>query len=116
MSAPTTVLDAEAITREVLGEVAEERRRQDVKWGVQDHPNGVRPPLAHERRRQLQEECGQADEEGATTWRHILDEEWAEALDALDNPEALRKELVQVAAVSTAWIECIDRRIHAEVA
>jgi hypothetical protein len=42
------------------------------------------------------------------TWAHILTEEFYEALAEAD-PEKLREELVQVAAVAVAWVECLDR-------
>jgi hypothetical protein len=48
-------------------------------------------------------------QEGTTTWKHILREEFLEAM-AEEDPEQLREELVQVAAVAVAWIEAIDRR------
>jgi hypothetical protein len=47
--------------------------------------------------------------EGTLTWTHILEEEVCEALAETDQ-ERLREELVQVAAVACAWVECIDRR------
>jgi len=82
---------------EVLAEICSERFKQDEKWGVQNH--------------------------SAEKWMVILMEEVGEACkDALEayphkNPilkksEALimwRKEMVQVAAVAVAAIECYDR-------
>ena len=76
----------------VLQAVAIERARQDSKWGEQNHGNFV--------------------------WSAILGEEVGEACMASlelefgdsENPMAnLREELVQVAAVAVAWIECLDR-------
>jgi hypothetical protein len=46
---------------------------------------------------------------GACTWMRILREEVAEAFGA-ETPEALRAELVQIAAVARNWAETIDRR------
>ena len=54
---------------------------------------------------------------GNCTWAHIAVEEMAEAVEAATDAAqgrgvlaALRKELVQLAAVIVAWIEAIDRR------
>lgn len=48
--------------------------------------------------------------EGYGSWADILVEEVAEALDEMDDEQALRTELVQVAAVVLRWIESIDER------
>lgn len=94
--------------RTVYGEVAEERIRQDRRWGEQNHPNGTG---RHHRREAdvVREDCEEAFAGGYGTWRHILAEEVAEAM-AEEHPERLRAELVQVAAVAVAWVEAIDRR------
>ena len=47
--------------------------------------------------------------DGTVSWEQILTEEWAEAL-AESDPDALRSELIQVAAVAVKWVEAIDRR------
>lgn len=78
-------------TRDVLLEVLEERRRQEKKWGQQNH--------------------------GAGYWALVLGEEVGEACkSALDNftgetedAQTVRRELIQVAAVAVNWIEAIDR-------
>jgi NTP pyrophosphatase (non-canonical NTP hydrolase) len=69
----------------VLGEVWSERQRQDDKWGQQSHP--------------------------APVWMTILTEEVGEAAkDALSSDFVkMRSELLQVAAVAVAAVECIDR-------
>jgi len=92
----------------VLTEVAAERRRQDARWGEQNHPDGAGPAHAAEAVRR-RAECEQAAASGQLTWRHILWEEVAEA-GAEHEPKHLRDELVQVAAVAVAWIQAIDRR------
>jgi len=96
---------------QVVDEIRRERNRQDVKWGEQNHPDGTgsgAPDAAFEARR-ARNACQHAAKRGAVTWRHILREEFAEAM-AEDDPTALRAELVQVAAVAVAWVEAIDRR------
>lgn len=116
----------------VLGEVDAERTRQDAKWGEQNHPDVDRVLTDREGGCSIAEMaewysvptataardfCDIAAKRGGCTWAHILVEEVAEAIeaatleqqDAIDTG-ALRKELVQVAAVAVSWIEAIDRR------
>lgn len=68
-----------------------ERSRQDAKWGEQNHAD--------------------------VWWSAILGEEFGEVSQAILHDEfggkaagTTRAELVQLAAVALAWIECIDRR------
>jgi hypothetical protein len=108
-------------TATVLQEVLVERRRQDEKWGVQNHPD-VRPQfegLDQSDRCRIYEiktardaitVTEEAAENGLLSWPDILLEETSEAIEATVDPEALRRELIQVAAVAVAWIESIDRR------
>lgn len=83
-----------------------ERGRQDDKWGVQKHASGTGNHYAahadHFRNR-----CDEAAKRGKDTWADILLEETYEALAEADKV-ALRKELVQAAAVCVAWIEALD--------
>jgi hypothetical protein len=114
---------------EAARETAEERDRQDAKWGEQNHPDGTGPtetpllaPLrthsidAHDPAWRIAAELtAQTDEAaaaGTVTWRDILLEETFEAL-AESDPARLRKELIQVAAVAQQWVEAIDRRTSA---
>lgn len=94
----------------VEGAVRREREAQDAKWGEQNHPDGTGLTLLDlERAEVARERCKEAAAEGRLTWRDILLEEVAEALAEAD-PELLRAELVQVAAVAHAWVEALDRR------
>jgi hypothetical protein len=101
----------------VLAEVLRERAAQDAKWGEQNHPDGTGPllpwPLSQLRAETARDMIRDAVDDdartGRSTWRLILLEEVAEAL-AEDDPAALRRELVQVAAIATQWAEAIDRR------
>lgn len=98
----------------VLEDVAEERARQDAKWGEQHHRDGTGaayqlrqvPELAVD---SAQQRCDRAFAEGAGTWEHILFEEFCEAM-AEDDLVRLRAELIQLAAVAVHWIEDIDER------
>lgn len=82
-------------TSNVLVDIAEERRRQDQKWGTR--------------------------EQAFPVWLTILGEEVGEACQAaldynfspgpsVDTARRIREELVQVAAVATAAIEDLDRK------
>lgn len=106
-----TYLREQAIGREVFAE----RRRQEAKWGVQNHPS---VPDFPERRRSIElglpgefwakETCECRAKDGALTWGHITVEELCEAVEA-KGEMARREELIQLAAVVLAWIENIDR-------
>ncbi|MET7944243.1 NUDIX hydrolase [Streptomyces sp. NPDC005302] len=93
----------------VLAEVQAERERQDAKWGEQNHPDGTGGSGAlyvADRYRSIVDE---ALKTGSVTWRDVLLEEVYEALAERD-PNRLRTELAQVAALAVAWIAAIDRR------
>lgn len=118
MTEPPVVLiapDNLPSTARVLAEVAQERVRQDAKWGQQDHPDGTGPDGTLHGVKfsvwadQFRRTCQQAFADGAGTWLHVLAEEFAEAA-AEGGPATLRAELIQVAAVAVAWTEAIDRR------
>lgn len=66
--------------------VMAERDRQDNKWGEQNHGDGI--------------------------WALILMEELGEAAKEFleGNLKYARKELIESAAVTVAWVEAIDRR------
>lgn len=91
----------------IMDEVRQERARQDVRFGVQNHPNGTSPQF-----KGLADSARNATRKAATeqrvTWMHIAKEEFWEAMAESDR-HALRAELVQLVAVGVAWIECIDR-------
>lgn len=116
-----------APSSDVLAEVKEERARQDAKWGQQDHPDadpvllgrsgGVDRALLAETHdiptgARAERKCQTYESRGQTNWLAILVEEVGEASDEIANGSTaeLRGELVQVAAVATAWVEAIDRR------
>lgn len=97
----------------ILMEVAAERTAQDQKFI--DHvpfnfPNGTgTSPLYAESANIAKKQCKVAFEEDRGTWRHLMIEETCEAF-AESDPDKLRTELIQVAAVAVAWIECLDRK------
>jgi len=80
------------IQADVLQQVAAERARQDAKWGVQNHKAPMWAAI-------LMEEVGEAA-------AFSLSDEYGHSFS---DREHLREELVQVAAVAVAFIECLDR-------
>ncbi|MFC6882424.1 MULTISPECIES: nucleoside triphosphate pyrophosphohydrolase [Actinomadura] len=102
-----------ASLRKVLSDVADERAAQDRRFGVQEFPDGSGSAYAAHAE-EAKQQCSAAWSRGELTWRHILTEEFYEAL-AEEDPERLRTELVQTAAVAVKWIQALDRR-HGPVA
>jgi hypothetical protein len=108
---PATSLD------NVLAEVAQERARQEAKWGVQDLPDGTGPlemeswlPYDYDGLAEIAKEaCDAARDADDRRMSLVLLEEVFEAM-AEDEPVRLRAELVQVAAVAVKWAQMIDRR------
>ncbi|WP_414613944.1 hypothetical protein [Stenotrophomonas muris] len=111
-------------SRSVLAEVAKERARQEAKWGQQNHVDwtptsaatdlaGAWPAGVGDHFKFITDYKAKGAEGHRLGYFDILMEEVAEAHDeARDgNTKATRAELVQVAAVAVAWIECIDRRM-----
>lgn len=105
-------------TTAVLKDVADERRRQDAKWGEQNHPDGTGPDerrWAVEQANAFRDICDTRAQMGVVTFADILLEEVYEALAEAD-PEKLVTELVQVSAVAVSWVEAIRRRQAATTA
>lgn len=112
-----TVSDA---TDVVLFDVGHERNRQDERFPNQTLPSlphgtavGAREPQvnlkdARAREARAKEWVEYHLKRDALTWQDILEEEVSEAF-ACTTEQALREELVQVAAVAVRWIEDIDR-------
>lgn len=111
---------------DILHEIFHERRRQEARWGQQDHPDGTGTtwiedlmPFAWREDRAAhiaflaKKQCEHEARIGKSTWRGIALEEIAEAFAETD-PVKLRAELVQAAAVLVNWIGAIDRRKKGE--
>ncbi len=91
-------------------EVDDERQRQDATFGDQmDLPDGTGLPIYRHAANRYRDACQRAADSGLLANRDILLEEVYEAL-AESDPERLRKELIQVAAVCAKWIYKIDHR------
>ena len=97
-------------TELALRAVAAERERQKAIHGQQNLPDGTGDPWDEAERDAARVRCDRATLGGSLTWRHVLEEEMAEAMAETD-ATALREELLQVAAVAVQWVEALDRRI-----
>lgn len=96
-------------------DIIPERWRQLKKWGVQSHPDGTNPHR-YDSDAEFYTEINdwRVAHHEPSPWSHILLEEVFEAMCETE-PEPLRTELIQVAAVCVAWVEDLDRRQFARV-
>ena len=94
-------------TAKILGEILEERVRQRLKWGDQTLPFWRASLTDVEIANNAKAACDKAAVQGRCTWRLVLEEEFREAL-AESDPELIREELIQLAAVCVQIIESID--------
>lgn len=78
------------------------------KWGDQHHPLGTGSSISREIAAFSRLLCQEAARTGRVTWRHILTEEFREAM-AATNLHDLNEELVQVAAVCFMIISDLPR-------
>lgn len=101
---------ARDIDRSILAEVLAERERQDARFGEQNHPDGTGSERDAFRAHLARGMYTLKARRGRLTWADVLREEFYEAVSETD-PTRLRAELIQVAAVSVAWIAAIDRRM-----
>lgn len=104
-----TDLETPHLRERILDEIFDERYAQDARWGPQNHPDGTNIDNTHLAmiKRDMNDKNNATG--GDMTWKDILEEEFLEAVSE-ETPDRLRTELIQVAAVAVAWIECIDRR------
>lgn len=84
---------------DIMQEVLEERKRQDSKWGEQNHEPSVWLSI-------LTEEVGEASE--AFLAAHFMPNS-AEPRRGESNYQDMRKELIQVAAVAIAIVGSLER-------
>lgn len=99
----------QAVIPFILQEVFDERKRQHAKFGEQNHPLWV-PSLEDVKLADISKaSCDNAFANGEETWRHVLQEEYCEAL-AESDPDLVRAELIQLAAVAVQIVEMSDRR------
>lgn len=100
----------------IFAEIKEERRRQDEKWGEQNHPL-VPDPAAFNRYANRADAWKATNDQrakrGTTAWDGIAMEEFNETF-AEEDPLLARAEAIQAIAVLVAMVECIDRGGHAQ--
>jgi len=111
------------IMEQIFEEIRTERERQEQKWGEQNHP--CLDPVLLERdesctpirmcdnyeiptENRAKFMCDSATRKGQLTYAHIAIEEMSEVVSTFDEGKR-REELVQLAAVTVAWIQKIDR-------
>lgn len=102
---------ADSAMRRALDDVAAERHRQHARWGEQNHPDGTGGTTAVAIANEARDACDRRFAAGHGRWSDIFLEEVYEAV-AEHDPQRLRIELVQAAAVAVSWIEAIDRRTN----
>jgi hypothetical protein len=104
-------------TRAALDLVLEERQAQEARYGSANVllENGTGPetrwlgPYTGQSAAQIQQILrgdyeDYEEEVGLPTWAHLVREEVAEAFQE-DDPDRLREELIQVAALCVSWAE-----------
>lgn len=94
---------------DIIASIVAERVRQQEKWGEQNHPDGTGQKYHQTLRNAHQARCKENARNGTVSFFDILIEEVYEAA-AENNRAALRKELIQVAAVCVQWCQKIDRQ------
>lgn len=104
----------------IFYEIKAERERQDLKWGEQNHPilneDLMVIPVVHTSlyygiptEEAAKRKCDQRAKEGRVTFMDILVEEVSEVASSGKDIQAMREELIQVAAVAVAMIQSLDR-------
>lgn len=104
----TSMFPPETPTQRLLRLVGTERRRQDDRWGPQDHPLGTGSAPFKALAETYRKACDDAAERDGLTWAHIVLEEVFEAL-AEDDPAKFALEALQSAAVLVAAVESLVR-------
>lgn len=82
--------------QQLVNEILEERVRQDMKWGIQNHSPMEWIVI-------LAEEFGEASKEA-------LEEHFGELSDS-SGYQKYKKEVIQVAAVALAMLESLERNL-----
>lgn len=107
-------------TLDIFNEIVEERKRQDTKFGEQNHPILDQLLIDRSPERMCEEyeipsenrakqKCDIHSTRGDLTYMHILVEELSEVASCGGDYDKMREELIQTAAVVVAMIESLDR-------
>lgn len=103
-------VDEQHVRMHVLADISRERDSQFEKWGDQHWPDGTSAHFeAQANFYKYINETHVKSDLLRVTWTSIFLEEAFEAISEADIYK-LRAELIQVAAVATAWVEDIDNR------
>lgn len=105
-------MDKKLITpgmRDFALKVDDERQNQLKQWGQQPLPDGTGDEDQIESLAYVREWMARAEDTGEVTHAHVLVEEVYEVFAETD-PDQLKAELIQVAAVCAKWIADIDSR------
>lgn len=106
----TTPVAAPAVpTSYVLSLVADERARQDIRWGESNHELGIGAGPLGALAGVYRDLLNTAAENGEVTWAHIALKKFFEALGT-DDPTVFAKEAIEAMAVLSAAIESESRR------
>lgn len=97
----------------MMAAIRKERERQLEKWGVQRHPDGTGSSMAGLIADQWKKVCDAKHDADDDNWATIAAEEFFESLAETDQSK-LFDEVVQMAAVFTAWGEDIIKRKREE--
>ena len=110
MSWPPTNEEIRLVNRQaIIQEIVKEADAGEAKHGPFHYPDGTRAGGMRLHRREMSQlSCDRAAREGELTAAKVLEEEVDEVL-AEEDKVKLRKELLQVAAVSLKWIEKLDQ-------
>lgn len=107
----TPKLDSDHIV--MMAAIREERKRQLAKWGVQRHPDGTGADSANMIAEQWKAVCDANHADGKDDWLTIAAEEFFESAAEIDKRK-LFNEVVQMAAVFTAWGEDLIKQVREE--
>src|SRR3546814_4647646 len=97
----------------IMASIREDRKRQLEKWGVQRHPDGTGAASANMIAEQWKALCDANHADGKDDWMTIAAEEFFEAAAETDK-RRLFDEVVQMAAVFTAWGEDLIKQVREE--
>lgn len=93
----------------VMADLMVENMASRERWGPQDHPLGINPDrISQQYEDSSKRMCQAAADRGECTWKLIIEEEWAEFLNAGSDEQAYQ-ELVQLANVAFLAAESYKR-------
>lgn len=99
-------------TRRALLAVAAELARMETPDGVRRYPDGTSRPGSDKTAARLTERRERYEREGRVAWSDLLLEAMGAALIEEPESEALQVRLTQIAALTTAWMQDLNRRRH----